>query len=98
MTVVLVVYEEVPERTVTFSIPMTDAEFNKYKVLSGVFGNTVECSDLKLDDLANELYEKLFVGNISRKPGEWADYEVPLTELPSFERTFDRVILTGFLL
>lgn len=35
MTVVLVVYEEVPERTLAFSVPMTDEEFNKFRQLSG---------------------------------------------------------------
>jgi hypothetical protein len=98
MTVVLVVYEEVPERTLAFSVPMTDEEFNKFRQLSGVFGNTVECSDLKLDKLADEMYEKLFTGNVTRELGPWADYEIDLANLPDMERVFDRVILTGFIL
>lgn len=98
MAVVLVVYEEVPERTLAFSVPMTYEEFNKFRQLSGVFGNTVECADLKLDERANELYEKLFVSNVTGEPGPWADYEIDLLDLPDMERVFDRVILTGFIL
>lgn len=97
MTVVLVVYEEVPERTLAFSIPMTEEEFQNFKVLSGVFGNTVECSDLGLDGTANDLYERCFK-NAAGTPGPWADYEIPLSDLPKMDRVFDRVILTGFIL
>lgn len=91
---VLVVYEEVPEKTTMFMVDMTTKEFVRYSKLAGLFLNsTVLTKDL--EEIANELYAKLFYSDYPTK-GEWAKHEI--TPHKALTQRVDAVLLTGMLL
>jgi hypothetical protein len=91
---ILVVYEEVPEKTTLFVVDMTVKEFVRYSKLSGLFLNsTVLTKDL--EEIANELYAKLFYSEYPTK-GVWSKHEVSPSK--ALTQRVDGVLLTGMLL
>lgn len=89
---VLIVYEEVPETVSKFLLDLTDEEFDRYKLLEGFYTNASD-NDEALEEIASELYEKLFFKDYPF-PGVWADKKVESTA----NVAVDGVIVTGFFL
>lgn len=96
MSKILIVYEEVPEKTTLFKVELTDEQEARYGRLHGMYINS-NIMDQELEDIANELYAKLFfVENEYPKRGPWAHFEV--TTAAALGTPVDGVLLTGFLL